>query len=85
METNLKHSKNPNLSRLSCRLRDGRKHSVVGTVICLTHVQPRIERSLKNRTAQDVKRRRLRRTVIEEEARRLEMNSFASQAAHQVV
>lgn len=85
METNLKHSENPNLSRLSCRLRDGRKHSVVGAVICLTHVQPRIERSLKNRTAQDVKRRRLGRTAIEEEARRLEMNSFASRAAHQVV
>lgn len=34
---------------------------------------------------QDVKRGRLWRAVIEEEARRLEMNSFASWAAHQVV
>lgn len=32
-----------------------------------------------------LKRGRLRRAVIEEEARRLDMNSFASRAAHRVV
>lgn len=44
-----------------------------------------VELELKNMIGQDVKRGRLWRAVIEEEARRLEMNSFALRAAHQVV